>query len=513
MAMHVSIDVIAEMLRLGTALESTVIVRSDERPLVTAELADGPVADPSQNVLYVMSDMVARQTLLPPHVAVVCSSDEEPQPDIAGTRSAMLVYCQEGPGAAFAAIARAFMEFGAWDSRMLKAIAAGMGVEAVLQIGAERLANPIALFDSHQGLICYAGDMPREVAGTIWDDVLVKGYTPIEFFTHEEQRTIAALLQGRWPFVYTTKRTPDHENLSTVVRMNGEVVGTLGQVDVSAPFTPGQIALADIVRERVELAFSARFSGTVSKDDTSYLLRGMLDGGRVDRGLLSLHGRALGWHDDDQFVVVCGECPKDIDEAFANSGRERRIAKTLKGSITLLFDGYVVSLVPQRSVGEHALRDEIHSMEMPCVISEPFDDPAGALAAYRQCRLLLGADGAVPAGELVRFCESFESVLSSTLLGKEDVRTVCDPTVVCLVNNGWHGDLARGQELVRELYAFLLNGCNNHLTARKLFLHRNTLAYHIEQLERAFGGRFEDMSDSRRLFLVSSCLIALRHQP
>ena len=162
----------------------------------------------------------------------------------------MLVFCQEGAGTAFVAIAKVFMKLGAWDSRMLKAVAAGMGVEAVLQIGAELLANPIALFDSHQGLICYAGDMPREVAGTIWDVVLIKGFTPIEFFTHEEQRSIATLLKGRWPFVLTAERAPDHENLSTVVTMNGELVGTLGQVDVSAPFTPGQIALADLVRER-----------------------------------------------------------------------------------------------------------------------------------------------------------------------------------------------------------------------------------------------------------------------
>lgn len=41
--------------------------------------------------------------------------------------------------------------------------------------------------------------------------------------------------------------------------------------------------------------------------------------------------------------------------------------------------------------------------------------------------------------------------------------------------------------LVREPYTYLVNGCGALVTAWQLNLHRNTLTYHVESVEKVLG--------------------------
>ena len=67
--------------------------------------------------------------------------------------------------------------------------------------------------------------------------------------------------------------------------------------------------------------------------------------------------------------------------------------------------------------------------------------------------------------------------------------------------------------VVQELRTYLVCGCNAHRAARELFLHRNTLVYHVELLEQLLGTGLEELPAPRKTLLEVSCLVALAAQP
>ena len=135
-----------------------------------------------------------------------------------------------------------------------------------------------------------------------------------------------------------------------------------------------------------------------------------------------------------------------------------------------------------------------------------FADIADARIAYDQCLFILdNQQGAGPQP----LPDVLEGSPVSAIAGALNPRIFCDETIYGLCAYGYNGDAARGKALVRELYVYLLRGCNSHKAARELFLHRNTLVYHIELLEKLMGVKLDELSTSQTLYLVTSCLIAL----
>ena len=401
----------------------------------------------------------------------------------------------------------ALARLSAWDARMLEAIAARQDTDALLHIAAEKLDNPLALFDDRLALLGWAGDMPPESADTIWADVLLAGYSPAEFYTSDELRRIEREMQATtWPLVITPKRDQRHQNLTQAIRMDGRQVGSLGQVDVCGPFTAGQVGLVDLVRERLELAFAQRLSGSAHEDGAAYLLRLALNSGKVDEVLASYHLQKLRGTDASEHRLLCCPLPENGSDTLAES-LTARLGGVLRHAITLCFEQTIVSLVPADLPLPERYAGTLAKLGLCCIASEPFGSMSQARYAFQQCSLVAKAGAGVP-GSVVSLPEVFESVLPTLLARDVPVEALCARKVLQLVTSGYQGDVARGSELAHELYVYLMNGCNARLTAKQLFLHRNTFAYHMEQLEGILGERFVDMSHARRLHLAVSCLLA-----
>ncbi len=76
------------------------------------------------------------------------------------------------------------------------------------------------------------------------------------------------------------------------------------------------------------------------------------------------------------------------------------------------------------------------------------------------------------------------------------------------------GDLGRyhsenGGNLLETLEAYLENGCNAKLTARKLFIHYNTMLYRLEKIQQILGMELEN-TDNRLQLQVALKLYAMR---
>lgn len=503
--MHVSIDVLVEAMDCPFPCTIDVIRREDRRSIAT--IAQG--SDASSNALAIIGGADVAAIAEASHVLAVIAPDE-PVPE-SDAQSYAVARTQASLDVVHACACSALVSLSNWDSRLLEAIAARQPLDVVLELAEERLSNPIALFDSKLALLAYAGSFSENAEGTIWEDVLLNRFSPIEYYTRDEQLSIARTSRRAWPSIIRPSRDPRFRNLSRAIIVNGQVMGSIGQVDVTSPFTPGQVALADLVADRLQIALLLRLGGSSDEDDTDYLLRSVLNGNKTDKGLAELHLRRLGWSDDTVLrLLVCssgGDSLTEDDDASFN-----RISKSFPHVPAILYEGMFVMLVPDSDPASDAkLGQLMRKLGKRGAVSEPFKGITRARVAYEQCRLALDTlvGPAWSEAPIVVFSDAFASVLCRAIDPELDPSTLCDPVIWSLAKDGYRGDHKKGHSLTRELYAYLMNGCNAHLTAHQLFMHRNTLLYRIGQIEDLLGIQLASLSSSRRLFLIVSCLVAL----
>ena len=500
--MHISLHILAEELAV---LNMDVLSCERRRGIATFSRME---AEPRDNVLYVATPAeVAQVEVLPRHLALVCNMGSRDIEVLAGVPNLAVIETDESIDAAIGAFGEAFMGISNWDSRMLEAIAAQHEIDSVLAIASERLHNPIALFDSKQALLSYVGELSPNSEGTIWEEVLHNRYAPIEFYSASERAELMRLSRQDWPFRMRPAKNPDRENLSRIIRVNGTSIASVGLVDVNETFTEGQVALVDLVCDRLQMALSMRLGSRPSRDDSSYLLRSILNGNKADKGVVAYHLSLLGWRQAEGFRLIACRLPESESGTLADNSMTKRIANISAHSMTLSFEGCIISMLPCGYSQElEKVVSSATSMGLACAASEQFADIADARIAYDQCLFILdNQQGAGPQP----LPDVLEGSPVSAIAGALNPRIFCDETIYGLCAYGYNGDAARGKALVRELYVYLLRGCNSHKAARELFLHRNTLVYHIELLEKLMGVKLDELSTSQTLYLVTSCLIAL----
>lgn len=68
-----------------------------------------------------------------------------------------------------------------------------------------------------------------------------------------------------------------------------------------------------------------------------------------------------------------------------------------------------------------------------------------------------------------------------------------------------------GEEALHLLETYLFNGRNVVATAKKLFIHRNTLAYRLEKLTEQLQMDLTEMDDTNFMWLLISSIILKKH--
>ena len=506
--MHISIDILVEELAGRWGMDTGVCSR--EVRLGISSVTSDPARVGESSLLVADTATLEGLDRAPRHVLAVLEPDG-PIPHVDASELAIVRTTLSVPEVCERACVTT-LSLSNWDSRVLEAIAARQDVSAVLAIAAERLTNPIALFDSKGALASYAGSLTESAEHTIWEDVLRNRYSPIEYYTHDEQARIARDIRRPWPLVYSPERDRSHRYLTRGLLVDGKLTGTIGMVDVNAPITEGQVALAELVSDRLRLALAMRLGSGPNENDTSYLLRSILNGNKADRGLVSYHMERMGWGQSPTFWLMACENMDGDGDSFADATRLGRISRLLKSVLCIQYEQRVVALVANHDpAANEDLSKLLRKLDMRAVVSAPFAEISRARLAYEQCDLALGATaGSELPSSPMPYAELFDRVLVGALDPSLDVRALCDQTVLTLAEQGFSGDVERGRALVRELHAYLMNGCNALLTARQLYLHRNTLLYHIAQVEELLGSPLADMSPQRRLGLIVSCLVALQ---
>ena len=449
-------------------------------------------------------------------VAVACGADESADAlaerifAASGERAEVLVAYDENVPALANRLMDAKEALDAWDAALAEAIIARRPLQDILEKCAEQLANPVAVFDETSGLMSYAGDVTGDYQGTIWEDVLDKGRAPVGYYTADERARISSNIASPIePTIIRPKRSPNHENLSLSICEGGQVLGTLAQVDLHAPFDDAQISLAMHVRDRLAVMFGTVIAGQHHRSPIGHTLRLLIKGDEVEEHIARYQLERKGWHLSDRYCLATIPLPDNADSPYSGPYRAET-SLAIPGSVVIDQDGYVVILVHldqrQSDVSRAEFVEALRSrgdQDVPCGVSDEFEF-LHARDAWSQARMAVREGN----GNGRNGVSTYDDVFFASFLHQMEQETTLDVPLhpaALRIARAEHGD-----ELLSCIFAYVMNGRNVSRAARALYMHRNTLEYRMTSIQQRWGLDMNSMDEDELLRLALSCRLLMQ---
>jgi len=409
-----------------------------------------------------------------------------------------------------------FEKYAQWERDMLLAMANSESLQSIFDTGARFLRNPIALFDTSLAFVMKAGTLPPNIESTIWEEVLSQGYTRMENVPLEEQRIMAHLLatsDGPF-FVQGQGQYNNHQQIVASLKRSGTQFGTFGMIDINEPFTLGQLSIVSHLKYFMELATKTDLHLKGITEGSSYFVERLLQGLAVEENAVAYHLRKKNWFIKDEFGLLyfTRTDNSQIDESMHDM-YAFRIRLLMDDALMFPYENGILA-ISHKDAGirnDRRFLSELSSLlkniGLCCGASLVFHDFMSLKYAFIQSKTALTSpvNGLKP--QVYLFETQYTDHIIKALDASTSLKSLCHPKILQLyqVIGG------KGEEYVRCLQTYLINGRNTTATAAKLSIHRNTLLYRLERIKGIIGMDLETADEEILFLLYVSCLILQRN--
>lgn len=410
-------------------------------------------------------------------------------------------------------IAEAMRKYNDWKFACYEALTDGAPIESLMQVIAGMLRNPISLLDTSLVMISYAGRFEKDITGTIWEKTLHLGFPPMEFYTRAEQAELAEklALEKTESVILHPTNDPAHTYVAFPIRLDGHILGMAAIMDLNAPITPGEYAIA-----KQAAIFGGKYlRGSMARlhesRNTYYYVIRLLQGEEVDPRILDHYLTVLHWKQTDAFLLFhfpFSEKRGKGENSFSVRSQFSRIERAFPESITVEYENAAV-LIMHLSAGEKnqalaKVSSFVRETKLVCAASDVFYNFHDLKYAYIQSKIALRfacTDPEKPA--LSCFPVEYSRYLLSVLDRGTSLRALCHPMILRLYEQGTEQD----QTLIHDLGIYLKTGCSIQETADLLFVHRNTLVYRLGKISHLLDLDLRSLDLDTRFYLLFSCMI------
>ena len=397
-----------------------------------------------------------------------------------------------------------------WYEDCLRLICGGAEIDAVLDAAAQDMANPVACLDETGALVCRSGAFANQIEGTLWENIVARGYSDPRFLTDAEQMRISHQVGSHEEVVEGEfENDPGRRFVIVPLFDGGDFRGSLVSIDINGPLTPGQKGLMRLAGQLVLLA-GGRKAAADAVRGTSYYVRRLLEGGAdVKRAAVERHFARKGWAADDSYLLFRFEAPDFASEETLVSLYERELHEVLPDAMWVRHEGGLVALGRKKDFDatdagmRERLEAKLEGTRVQCGISSCFIGLAEMKVQHIQCQLALRAMRSRDAQRVGYFDELYPQIVRYELDQVSSMRSLCHPAVLHLIESGQDQDEVR----LATLRTFLLNGRNVAASSRALGIHRNTMLYRLEKIQEEIGQNLYELDEPMLTYLFISCLL------
>ena len=403
---------------------------------------------------------------------------------------------------AMALISSVFEHYRHWRDNIYRSALRRDALGSTLQICAQPFSNPFAVVDMFATVLGVAGTPPSQ-PDEIWRSVLEEGLSPLDRTSDKELRLVC---ESEKPVMLD--EPPGCSNaIACALRIDGDVVAMIGMTGCESPITPSQASLLEVLRQTLDESRVFEFLTRYSRSRMGAAFSRLLRGDAVEESAVTFALHRWGAEPETTFQILFFY---EESGSRSTSGQEatlsHRLDRILPNSIISPYEEGVVAILKRIVTDEDiaALAPLLERYHIRCASSDPFSTFLYLRSSYLQCRAVMTVTKPDDPYGVTRFSEVYEDYVLASLDSSTSLSALCDSRVLALSRS------ENGAERVRELRVFLAEGRNVALAAKKLYLHRNTLGYRIETLQKTLGIDLHTADEGQVLHLLLSCLIVER---
>lgn len=331
-----------------------------------------------------------------------------------------------------------------------------------------------------------------------------------DFYTHKEWNEISRRLQHspETPVLVHPDKDKRHTYYIVSLNINGKTNASIGSMDILAPFTKGQIAVMDQVKELLLIYLRTRYRASKSHVYIHQTFNSMMNGKNVSEQEVSKMLDKRHWLMEGTYYLMAFRYPVILNSEPELASYIDIIRMQFPKALAAVANQAI--LLVQR-VEDYSLNDEktqdktrlfLEKSGLYCGYSFPF-------YYFEECfhhlDMVLYAAGYAERKKksLVNYADIQSQHFLYLLSRHTEASCLAHPQIVKLVNSTKKSDRA----LVDCLYEYLLNVCSISATVRSMGLHRNTIIYRIQKLEQLFSIHFDRAPAELRFSFLRSCLI------
>jgi hypothetical protein len=413
-----------------------------------------------------------------------------------------------------ARVQEVFDSYQEWEDRMLLILARRGSLRDVLRVGAERLRNPIALFDHAIVNVAQGGAVPEITHPSIWNEVLEDGYSHIEHLSSEERHKVDKRLNdpNGGPFIQEVAAYPNEKELVASLWRRDEFVGALGSVDIVAPFTLGQVSIVRALRDVLEVELEAGASPNGLSEGFGTLVLRLLARDDLPKDYVRRRLDDLGLSSSRFELAFLLPLEGEAQSPPLLPSMAVALARMTKAAYAGEYAGGIVALYPFGGPASPAEDDDavedivgrlapcLEELGLGCGLSMPYADIFQTRRAFDQASLAARARHDAPVAN--RFDHVFSDVVMEALSAVFPPDRFIDSWLADCLEEG-----EKGEDLLRTLRTYITSDRNVSEASRRLYLHRNTVMYRLEQLSKLLGRNLEELTFDEELYLMMSCLL------
>ncbi len=455
--------------------------------------------DDEETVFLVENDQFRNRSIYPEYG---CFAIVGEKPDVTLPEGCEYIIFQNmiDYGTAFVLLQDALLYFQNWEKTIYKAMADHQKIAEVIKLCTIPLRNPIALFDPSFVLVATGGAFQSDDRDQTWSQVMKHGYFPIS--AHEKNGE-NRLWSSQKPICV---RTEDTVKASVCLRYHGKIIGYLGSTEANVPFTGGQLSLLHGIQKILESGSYLSTAALSPERKISTLLTRLLLGYHVENSVVTYYLNSISWSGKHRYelMLVTNITGTEFPEEEL-SPTMRTLKAIFPNSLTLSLEECIAIIIKENAHEDSDRRNlplmtVLQKRNLAGFRSMTFSDFSYLRPAYLQCRMLISHMQNQCRPQIYAFESYYQDCVVSALADSTSIRALCDPGILAISVR------KNGPDFIHSLRIYLIHGQNCSDAARELKIHRNTLIYRIEQIEKLLGVTLHDESEEKLFRFYMTCI-------
>lgn len=380
-----------------------------------------------------------------------------------------------------------FNKYSIWNERLLSVCLTKKSLKEIFDVIAEVFTNPIFVLNSSLVLMLTAGKVPENIDNSFWEYVLPHGYFSFTKLTSTKHPTkYEEYFNLREP-VWLRKHETEHPYILTNLFLNNIKYGTMVMPEVYEPLTIGQLSLFEYSKVIVETFLESMSNRTLNTDDSSFVITHLIRGIFVDEELIVKQLNKNNWKIEEPYYVICLAKQKDVFSDEAIDFYLSTINQVFSKGIMLNYGRSIIIILRDKDYPylseENCLNllNSLKNVELKAGISQMFYDFKYLRSYYKQSRIAVDYGRKLHSEKQIYYFRDYCFIyIADSFKPEVKKEIICDPRIMVLMNY----DIKNKTNLVATLLTYLNCGSKLQQTADKLYIHRNTLSYRLNQIRK-----------------------------